>query len=104
MSESTNIAIPDSLAEYVVRSGPRFGYSGGLQVVLRFPNNYGVSIVSGVGTYGVETALLVWENDQDDDEYELDQAHPLVAPSYGVVGWHTPASLEEFITAVAALP
>lgn len=100
---STDIAIPAALIEYVVRNGPR-QFDDGHQVILRFPNGCGVSIISGNGTYGVETALLTWDEDESDDGFELDQDNPLVEVGGGVVGWHTPESLAAFITAVSELP
>lgn len=75
---------------------------GNQQVALRFPNQYGVSIVRGPHTYGgreglFELAVLAF----DGANYELVYDTPITDD---VLGWLTPDELAPIARRVAALP
>ncbi|NCB66918.1 MAG: hypothetical protein EOM48_12245 [Bacilli bacterium] len=38
------------------------------QIFIRFPNNYGASVVNGPGTYGLEMMELFFDDESDDFE------------------------------------
>jgi len=62
--------------------------------VIDFPNNYRLSIVNGMGTYGTECGLFDPNGDMP-DESPLDEGQ--------VEGWVSEDRLKEIIVAVAAL-
>lgn len=62
--------------------------------VIDFPNNYRLSIMNGMGTYGTECGLSD-PNDDMPDESPLDEGQ--------VEGWVSEDRLRKIIVAVAAL-
>ncbi|QGZ16752.1 hypothetical protein PBI_DEWDROP_105 [Microbacterium phage Dewdrop] len=86
--------------------------------IFRFENNVGASVIHGRYTYGLELAVLVWDDeapgwtDDAGDRFLIYQEHsdfggPLddrAVHSDGIYGWLTPASLGELLDRLKALP
>ena len=53
------ITLPNNLKKFVVLEKPHSAGMGGVQTILKFPNEYGASIVRFAGSYGFEKGL--WE-------------------------------------------
>ena len=53
------IALPKNLNKFVVSNKPHSAGMGGVQTIVKFPNDYGASIVRLYGSYGYEQGL--WE-------------------------------------------
>lgn len=62
--------LPDDLVSFVVTVRP---WLGGYQAILRFPNNYGASVVSNPYSYGLELAVIVFSG----ENYELTYDTPI---------------------------
>lgn len=75
---------------------------GNRQVLFKFPNSYGASVVQGPYTYGgpqglFEMAVIRW----DDDEYDIDYTTPV---SDDVLGHLTSDEVIETLTLILNLP
>lgn len=72
-------------------------YDATRQVVLRFHNGWGLSIIHGGRSYGVEGSIVYWQHNQPrDEDFELDMEDALVKPA-GVAGWLDQDALREMI-------
>lgn len=85
----------------LVKAGPRL-YQDGIQLVFRFPNGFGASVIEGEGSYGVELAVLSWETPAtSNDEYDLTYTTPVT----GDVEGHLDAErLADLLNQIQALP
>jgi len=73
------------------------------QIVYRFKNNYGASVVQGFGTYGAddglfELAVLEW---YDEEKFHITYDTPL---TNDVLGYLTPEDVEQHLDEIEALP
>ena len=73
---------------------------GGEQLVFRFPNGYGASLINLPGSYGNEIAVARFDGDNCDD-WVIDYDTPI---SDGVLGFLTLAEIEDSLDLIAALP
>jgi hypothetical protein len=77
------------------------------QRLYRFPNGQGASVINGPGTYGGkqglwELAVLSWPDVAEDlTGWKLDYSTPVTDD---VIGWLTPAQVEETLDRIEALP
>ncbi len=83
--------------------------NGGVQIVHRFPNNYGASIVQGPYTHGGsdglwELCLIHFEEEakDDDDYYLVEETTPLGED--GPMGHLSDDEVSEYLARIEALP
>jgi len=57
-----------------------------IQAVWRFPNGYGASVISGPYSYGVELAVVKFDNDYEDFDFELVYNTPVADNVIGHIG------------------
>jgi len=62
------IIIDESLKGFIVETEATT--SGYLHLILRFPNDYGASVITGAGAYGLEMARIIF-TDEEDQEYDI---------------------------------
>ena len=77
---------------------PTFG--GGQQLVFRFPNGYGASLINSPMSHGNEIAVARFDGDNCDD-WHLDYDTPITRD---VLGHLTLPEIEAALDAIAALP
>ena len=77
---------------------PTFG--GGQQLVFRFPNGYGASLINSSMSYGKEIAVARFDGDNCDD-WDLEYSTPVTRD---VLGHLTAVEIEATLDAIAALP
>lgn len=78
-------------------------HMGGWQLVFRFPNRYGASLVIGttMAYGGLELAVAVWlDGDEGDDDFHLSYDTPITD---NVLGYLTRDDLEPILDAIYAL-
>lgn len=73
---------------------------GGLQALWRFSNGYGASVVEGLGSYGIELAVIEWTGEGYDD-WGLTFSTPVTDD---VLGWLDPTALVETLRNIRDLP
>ena len=71
--------------------------SGGVQMLFRFPNGYGASLINHTGSYGNEIAVIEW----DGGHYAITYATPVTDD---VLPYLTPEEIEAALDRIAALP
>lgn len=75
---------------------------GGVQWVYRFANGYGGSVINHSGSYGVELAVVEWDDWlTEDDDYTICYTTPVTGD---VLGWLTFDELVSKLGEVQALP
>ena len=74
--------------------------NGGVQLVFRFPNGYGASLINSPMSYGNEIAVARFDGDNCDD-WDLDHSTPITET---VCGHLTLPEVEATLDAIAALP
>jgi hypothetical protein len=85
----------------LVKAGPRL-YQDGIQLVFRFPNGFGASVIEGEGSYGVELAVLCWATPTtEDDEFFLTYD---TGVTDDVVGHLDAEGLADLLNQIQALP
>lgn len=72
----------------------------GTQLVFRFPNGYGASLINGPGSYGYELAVTKFYGPGDDD-WHLCYDTPVTSD---VLGWLGPDDIEAALDQINALP
>ena len=77
---------------------PTFG--GGQQLVFRFPNGYGASLINSPMSYGNELGVVRFDGDNCDD-WHLDYDTPITDD---VLGYLSAEQIEATLDAIAALP
>jgi hypothetical protein len=76
-------------------------HNGGKRIAMRFPNGYGVSVISGPGAYGTcELAVLRFTNGDDPDDFTIVYDTPVTGD---VLPCNTAEDLVNAIRAVEAL-
>lgn len=71
----------------------------GIQVVVRFKNSWGASVINHSGSYGVELAVIKFMSDaMDDFDLRYD-----TAVTGDVLGWLTPEGLQDALIKISAL-
>lgn len=78
----------------ISRGSPLYGE----QFLIRYPNGYGASIIHSRYSYGVELAVIAWE---DEEDFQIVYDTPLTDD---VIGYETPESLLEHLEAIRILP
>ncbi|EJE1078073.1 hypothetical protein M4H08_001910 [Listeria monocytogenes] len=68
-----------------------------LQQVYKFPNNYGASVVSGPYTYGIELAVILFDN----EDWHIVYDTPI---TNDVLGYLNEASLKRALKDIYDLP
>lgn len=101
---STEIVL-DDLREYVVKAGPMERRPDGQQMILKFPNGYGASIVRHHFSYGnelglFELAVIKWTGDKMGDDWDLCYTTPITD---GVLGHLTPEDVVSYLLQIKAL-
>lgn len=90
MSELVLVNVPFTVVE-------KNEMPGGMQFVVRFNNGYGASVVHHSFSYGVELAVISFnENDEWDITYSTSITND-------VIGWNSPESLAQLFNDIAAL-
>jgi len=89
--------------EYVIPVIKTTGPTGtGVQYVYRFGNGYGASVINHSGSYGVELAVVEWDDMfSDNDDYTLCYTTPVAGD---VLGWLTFDELILKLGAIQELP
>lgn len=97
-----DMVIFSALVQYIVYAGnhPRMP---GYQITLRFPNNYGASVILTPYSYGgksgeFELAVLKWS---DGNKYELDYTTPITDD---VLGNLSAQDVRDTLSQIMALP
>jgi len=85
--------------------GTEYNYSekrihDGIQGLVRFPNNYGASIIHHSGSYGVELAVIHYDSNNWDD-WDIDYSTPITDD---VMGWLDEETLGATLLAISTLP
>lgn len=62
------IVIDEPLKGFIVETEATT--SGYLHLILRFPNDYGASVITGAGAYGLEMARIIFV-DEEGMEYDI---------------------------------
>lgn len=70
---------------------------GGVQLLFRFPNGYGASLINHAYSLGLELAVIEW----DDTGYHVTYDTPVTDD---VLGWLPPEQIEDTLNRIAALP
>ena len=86
--------------------GARPGIDG-IQALFRFENGYGASVVRGPGTYGVELAAIIFEEDAPDvydSDAEIFRFYDLDGEDDSVFGYLSEERLIELLNQIRALP
>lgn len=81
--------------KYVVAREDEYGI---YRTRLRFPNDYGASIIVGTGTYGLELAVIHFIG--DNDQWDLDYDTPITDD---VIGYLDESSLTEILNKIKNL-
>ena len=71
---------------------------GGFQLIFKFPNGYGASIINHIGSYGTELAVIVWE----DDKYFITYDTPITDDIIGYI--ESKEELIDLLNAIKNLP
>ena len=58
------IIIDESLKEFITETEETLTY---LQLIFRFPNDYGASVITGAGAYGLEMARILFIDEEDEE-------------------------------------
>lgn len=92
------------IPEYVVHTRKATDLRESNQIVMRFPNNYGASIIQGKHTYGgsdglYEIAVIYFDND---NHYYIDNDNPL--SNGDVFGYLTDDDVAETLNRILNLP
>ena len=74
--------------------------NGGVQLLFRFPNGYGASLINSPTSYGNELAVARFDGDNCDD-WDIDYDTPITD---GVLGHLPTDEIEAALDAIAALP
>jgi hypothetical protein len=74
---------------------------GGQQVLIRFDNDWGASVVNHSGSYGVELAVIHFDAEGMED-WDIRYDTPLTE-LYGVIGWLDPETLRDLLEKIARL-
>ena len=72
---------------------------GGMQKIFKFENNYGASLVSGYGTYGLEMAVIKFHG-KELDEWELCYDTPITDD---VLGYLCPNEVNKYLKKIKRL-
>ncbi|MGJ6674833.1 hypothetical protein ACSDN3_14655 [Listeria monocytogenes] len=67
------------------------------QILYKFPNNYGASVISGPFTYGLELAVIFFSNENWDIDYDTPVTN-------GVLGHLNKESLKQALEDIYNLP
>lgn len=59
--------IDERLKQYIIATEETTTFR---QLVFRFPNGYGASVITGAGAYGLEMARIIF-TDEEDQEYDI---------------------------------
>lgn len=75
----------------------------GVQLLFRFDNNYGASVIHTAFSYGIEAALIRWEAGAADDDFTVVDDHEMT-PQPGIFPYLDLPSLENVLDAIKNLP
>lgn len=94
--------------------GPRFPGlpDGGVQAIFRFDNDYGASVILGVGSYGVELAIVKFQKGaprtedgfRDYQDYSTFAEGVLETQDDGIYGYNNAEGLSALLAKISALP
>lgn len=92
--ELDRIDLPEG-AEVITSAHP----AGGPHLQVKFPNGYGASVIKHAGSYGVELAVLAFEEATGESRLVYD-----TPVTYDVIGWiESPDELARYLRAIAGL-
>lgn len=92
----TQALLPATFAGEVIKAG--VNEIGNTQVVVRFPNGYGASVIEGSSTYGIELAVITFDSEGN---WELTYETPITDD---VIGWLNLETLAQQLREIEALP
>lgn len=75
--------------------------NGGYQIVYRFPNGYGASIVNHSFSYGTELGVIKFKSSIDMNDFGLTYETPITDD---VLSYLSPEDIEETLNRIRALP
>ena len=92
--------------EYTLLDRPHPAGMGGRQIVLRFPNDYGASVISFPGSYGydeglMELAVIHFPEGSGDDDFNLIYDTPITDD---VIGHLSAEGIKDTCHQIMALP
>lgn len=87
--------------EVVARGWPLPDGRPGIQALWRFPNRYGASVILNAHSYGVELAVILWDQHDGAGGYGITYETPLTDD---VLGRLSPAELVAALRAIRDLP
>lgn len=73
MIENSIVSVSDTMQDFIVHAGDILD---GVQVVFRFPNNYGASVIKHHFSYDVELAVVKF-NSEDNDDWNICYTTPI---------------------------
>lgn len=88
--------LPAAFAGEIIKAGTNG--IGNTQVVVRFPNGYGASIIEGTGSYGIELGVITFSAD---GHWDLTYETPVTDD---VLGWLDKETLAQHLREIEALP
>lgn len=94
--EKTIVSVAENLQDFIVDAKD---IHDGVQVVFRFPNNYGASVVKHHFSYGVELAVIKFTSN-DADDWDICYDTPITDD---VIGWLDAESLQSILIEIKSL-
>lgn len=96
MIENSIVSVSETMQDFIVHAGD---IHDGVQVIFRFPNNYGASVVKHHFSYGVELAVAKF-NSEDNEDWDICYTTPITDD---VIGHLDAESLYEILLKIKSL-
>lgn len=82
MNEFGLAKVSEKIQDYIVSADSNT--RGGVQIVFRFENNLGASVINHNGSYGVELAVAKF-NSEDNDDWDICYTTPITSDVIGYI-------------------